>query len=98
MPSDILDLIKVWLEHRFYYVSKKGENLYLFDLLLGTVQGLILGPLLYTIFGSLLFDVVPLLSFADDRYDIKSNMNKDILVKDMEKSIAAITKWLNKSS
>jgi hypothetical protein len=46
LPDDVVDLIKVWLMNRFYYVSIDGKNSVLFDLLLGTVQGSILGPVL----------------------------------------------------
>jgi hypothetical protein len=51
--DDVIGPIKVWLENRSYYVSKDGINLILYNLLLGTVQGLILGPVFYLIFESL---------------------------------------------
>jgi hypothetical protein len=63
-----------------------------FDLLLGTVQGSVLEPVLYAIYVSPLFDIVPVLPFADDSYNIKSNVNKNQLIKDMEKSLESITK------
>jgi hypothetical protein len=40
---------------------------------------------------------VPVLFFADESYDIKSNVNKNQLIKDMEKSLESLTKWLKKS-
>ena len=46
LPNDVIQLIKVWLIHRPYYVSIDGNNSILFDLLLGTLQGSILGPVL----------------------------------------------------
>jgi hypothetical protein len=46
LPEDVIDLIEVWLKERSYYVSIDGVNYVLFDLLLGTVQGFILGPFL----------------------------------------------------
>jgi hypothetical protein len=61
------------------------------------VQGSILGSILYTIFVSSLFNVVPLIYLAHHSQDIKSSLNKDLLVKDMEKLLEAITKWLKKS-
>jgi hypothetical protein len=38
-PNGVTDLIKVWLENRFYYITLDGENSILFDLVLGTVHG-----------------------------------------------------------
>ena len=97
LPNDVIDLIKVWLMNRSYYVSIDGVNSVLFDLLLGTVQGSVLGPVLYAIFVSPLFDIKQVLSFADDSFNVESNKDKSTLIKDMEKSLEAITKWLKKS-
>jgi hypothetical protein len=97
LPHDVIELVRVWLTNRSYYVSVGGGNSCFFDLLLGTVQGSVLGPVLYAIFVSPLFDIVPVLSFADDSYNISTNVNKNQLIKDMEKSLESITKWLKKS-
>jgi hypothetical protein len=78
-------------------VSIDNNNSALFDLLLGTVQGSVLGPILYAIFVSPIFDIAPLLTFADDSYITVTNKNKEDLKKDMEKTLEVITKWLKKS-
>lgn len=96
-PSDVFELIKEWLSERFFYVDIDGRNSYLYELLLGTVQGSILGPILYSIFTSPLFDKAILLSYADDNFIHKRNKSKEDLVKDMEREIESITKWLRKS-
>ncbi len=49
MSRDIIELIQLRLENISYYVSRDRQISYLFDLRLGTVQGLILGPILYAI-------------------------------------------------
>jgi hypothetical protein len=97
LPNDLIELISLWLKDRSFYVSLDGNNSVLWDLLLGTVQGSVLGPVLYAIFVSPLFDIIPVLSFADDSYNIVRNKDKNELIKDMEKSLEAITKWLRKS-
>jgi hypothetical protein len=38
LPTDVIELIKLWLETRSYYVKIDGVNSILFDLQLGTVQ------------------------------------------------------------
>ena len=77
MQGDVIDLINVWLNERMYYVSIDGVNSVLFDLLLGTVQGSILGPVLYTIFVSSLFDLKFKLAF-------KTNQSKTEIILEME--------------
>jgi hypothetical protein len=50
LPIHSVNLISVWFKHTSYYISIDGNNSMLFDLLLVTVQGSILGPVLYSIF------------------------------------------------
>ncbi len=50
LPIHGVNLISVWFKHTSYYISIDGNNSMLFDLLLVTVQGSILGPVLYSIF------------------------------------------------
>ena len=94
MPGDMIDLINVWLNERMYYVSIDGVNSVLFDLLLGTVQGSILGPVLYAIFVSPLFDLEFMLAFADGNFIPKTNQSKTEIILDMERALESITKWL----
>jgi abortive infection bacteriophage resistance protein len=96
LPPDCIELIEVWLKNRCFYVSIDNTNSALFDLLLGTVQGSVLGPILNAIFVSPIFDIVPLLTFADDSYITVITKNKEDLKKNMEKTLEDITKWLKK--
>jgi hypothetical protein len=75
LPDDVIGLIKVRLENRFYYVSIDSANLILYELLLGTVQGSILGSVLYAIFVSPLFDLEEWVAFADDTFIPRKNSN-----------------------
>ncbi len=97
LPRDVIDLVGVWLRERSFYVSIDGSNSLIFDLLLGTVQGSILGPILYAVFVSPLFDIEEFDAFADDTYIPRWNSNLPMLMDDMKKSLEAITKWLKKS-
>jgi hypothetical protein len=58
LPSDVVGFIAKWLTHRSYFVSINGSSSELLYLLFGTVQGSILGPILYAIFVSHMFDTV----------------------------------------
>ena len=97
LPDDVIDLVRVWLTDRFFYVSVNGNNSILFDLICGTVQGSILGPILYAIFVAPLFDLSDLTNFADDNFIIRWNRFLPALIIDMEKSLEMITKWLRDS-
>jgi hypothetical protein len=78
LSEDVIDLFEVWLKERSYYVSIDGVNSVLFDLLLGTLQGSILGLVLYAIFVTPMFDIDFFLSFANDTCIPKSNICKNI--------------------
>jgi hypothetical protein len=74
-----------------------GENSVLYYLLLGTVQGSILSPVLYAIYISPLFDLEFLLTFADDSYIPRFNSSLELLIEDIKKTLESITKWLRDS-
>ncbi len=97
LPSDVVDLIKLWLEDRSFYVSIEGENSIMRELVRGTVQGSILGPILYAIYVTPLFDHHKLTNFADDNFIIRWNDDIPGLVVDLQASLKAITKWLRGS-
>ena len=67
LPDDVVRLVEIWLTDRKYYVSVNGKHSFIRLSELGTVQGSILGPFLYALFVSPLFDLTPLTAFADDK-------------------------------
>ena len=97
IPDDIIELVQSWLSERYFYVSIDGNNSFVHLSGVGTVQGSILGPVLYAIFVSPLFDLVKLTLFADDNYVIRWNKCINLLVVDMQRSVELITKWLRQS-
>lgn len=68
-----------------------GLNLIMYDLLLGTVHGLILGPILYTIFLYPIFDIEQLFLFADDTFVPRINISHTELSINMKKSVKAMS-------
>jgi hypothetical protein len=86
-----IELIKSWLNNRFFYITIDGRNLNFYDLLLGTVQGSILGQVLYAIFVSLMFKIAALELFANDSFITRSNESIIVLLKDTEKTLEVIT-------
>ena len=97
LPSDIVRLIELWLSHRSFYVSINGKNSMVIDLACGVIQGSILGPLLYAIYVSPLYDLLKLTTFADDNFIIRWNSCMEALILDMQRDLEPMTKWLKDS-
>ena len=60
LPPKMINLVRIWLTDRYFYISLDGDNSYVHDCNVGTVQGSILGPILYSIFVSPLLDLTDL--------------------------------------
>ena len=97
LPGDLIDLIAVWLSNRLFYVDIDGDCSFIKSTDTGTIQGSRLGPILYAIFVSPLFDIEKMSNYADDNFIVRWESDLTKLIKDMEKSLEAITKWLKKS-
>ena len=97
LPSDVIDLVSVWLTNRYFYVSLDGSNSCVHECSVGTVQGSILGPILYSIFVSPLLALTELTLFADDNYALLWNKSKADLVLAMQTKLELITSWLRDS-
>ena len=97
LPEDIVSICGSWLSSRYFYVSCDGSNSIVHGLDVGTVQGSILGPILYAIFVAPLFDLADMTKFADDNFVIKFNKFMPQLLNDMKKTLEMIIKWLKDS-
>ena len=97
LPDDIVGLIRLWLSSRSFSVVINGKSSVLVNLPCGVIQGSILGPILYAIFVSPLFDISRLTNFADDNFILRWNKLTGALVIEMEKEIDTITRWLKDS-
>ena len=97
VPSDVVSLIETWLTNRLFYVSVDGEDSCLTASETGTIQGSILGPILYAIFVSPLFDLQKMSNYADDNFVVRWNRCINALIVDMQTSLEAIVKWLRQS-
>ena len=97
LPGDVLSLIDVWLRNRLFYVEIDGRVSKFFDIKYGTIQGSILGPILYAIYVSPLFDITDLSNFADDNYALTWSKSKNSAIALMENKISTIINWLSGS-
>ena len=97
LPNDIIELIRIWLSNRMFYVDLNGKCSYLKTSDSGTIQGSRLGPILYAIYVSPLFDLEKMTNYADDNLIVRWSNCLENLIVDMKKSLEAITKWLRDS-
>ena len=63
----------------------------------GTIQGSILGPFLYAVFVSPLFDMTDFTAYADDSQVIDSGIDLIPLMQRMEQKIKIMIHWMTKS-
>ena len=97
LPDDMIELISNWLTTRYFYVSIEGSNSFVHTTGVGTVQGSILGPVLYSLFVSPLAELENLVLFADDNYILEWNKHKTEMLTNMENKLKRITTWLTSS-
>ena len=97
LPADLVALIEIWLNKRNFYVEVNGATSIFYDSNHGTIQGSILGPILYAIFVAPLFDLTDLFNFADDNFSLAVSNSKQMAINLMAEKLTLITKWLKDS-
>ena len=66
IPEDINSLLKDWLTNRKSFVDINGNHSNLHEENHGTVQGSVLGPILFSIFIRPIYDLEAMTTYADD--------------------------------
>ena len=97
IPNDLISLLDIWLRNRFSYVEANGRNSEIRENDIGTIQGSILGPILYALFIRPLYELVKLTTFADDNYLVETGHCKREVLKALELKLNKIVKWLRDS-
>ena len=97
LPEDVLSLIEIWLKNRQFYVEINNQSSILHNINFGTIQGSILGPILYAIYVAPLFDLTDLSNFADDNFALTWCTNKENARSKMAIKIKLISDWLKDS-
>ena len=94
LPKDITNLLETWLLGRQYYVEVRDHCSQYYESSCGTVQGSILGPVLFSLFLSPLLEKEDLISYADDSYLIRGNKTKEIALWRLQFQLEKVRKWL----
>ena len=66
IPPDVVLLLKDWLSNRLFYVNINSSNSSLHQDNHGTIQGSVLGPILFSIFIRPLYEIESMVTYADD--------------------------------
>ena len=97
IPKDLIELLEVWLRERFFYVEANGTNSTIIENDIGTIQGSILGPILYAIFIRPVYKIEKMTTFADDNYVVSLNKNKEAAIENLGGKLKKIIRWLKES-
>ena len=97
IPEDVTSLLESWLKSRLCYVEVRGSCSQFYKSNCGTVQGSILGPVLFNLFMSPLLTKEDPISYADDSYLIRGNKSKEVALQRLQFQCEKVTKWMTDS-
>jgi hypothetical protein len=94
LSRDIVRLLWEWLEGRIAYVEVEGSCSEFFDVDSGTVQGSVLGLVLFNLFISPFLENSSGPAYADDSYHIAISESKQDAVRTLQDRIIESKSWL----
>ena len=97
LPQDVVGLLREWLVGRIAYVEVEGSCSEFFEVESGTVQGSVLGPVLFNLFISPFLEKSSGPAYADDSYHIAISESKQEAVKTLQDRIIESESWLASS-
>jgi hypothetical protein len=97
LPTDWMSLLESWLRDRAAFVEVSVDRSMLYDIKIGTVQGSILGPVLFSLFVSPVFELKNIVAYADDTYMLASSRTKESLVTEIGEALTTISLWFRSS-
>ena len=72
----------------------RGSSSYMRKSDSGTVQGSVLGPILFSLFIRPIYDLEEITTYADDNYVIKEDSNLEITLNKLKESVTFVARWL----
>jgi len=94
LPQDIMGLLKEWLVGRIAYEEVEGSCSKFFVVDSGTMQGSVLGPVLFNLFISPFLENSSGPAYADDSYHIAISKSKQDAVRILQEIIIESEGWL----
>jgi hypothetical protein len=97
VPQDIVGLLSNWLQNRLAYLEIDSCCSEFFDVKAETVQGSVLGPILFNLYILQLLVTHKPICFADDMYYYVVSKSKEVAITELEAKIKGATNWLTAS-
>ena len=97
IPDDLRGLLRDWLDERKCYVEVGEQVSAFFDCNHGTLQGSVLGPVLFCLFIRPLYDIEDLITYADDNYFGESDADMDVATRKLVTRMEIAIRWLTMS-
>lgn len=97
IPNQLVGLIKDWLSNRNAYVETNQTCSNFFRINKGTVQGSVLGPVLFAIYIRPVFNLAEIDAYADDSYLFKEADSLKELHDEIERKAEQIARWMREN-
>lgn len=95
--SQLVDTIMDWLHQRYAFVECEGKSSDFFKILKGTLQGSVLGPVLFALFILPIMEIDDVDVYADDNYLLKVGKSVTEARTVIESSANKLYQWLKDS-
>ena len=97
LPCGLVQIIKEWLTRRRFYVEVNGTNSTFLNITCGTLQGSVLGPVLFALFMSPIYDLVEMITYADDSYIISMDKCINRAISKVKMKVEIAINWLTQN-
>ena len=97
IPQTLLMIIRNWLVNRKFYTEINGTCSTFTKIRCGTLQGSVLGPILFALFISPIYNICDMITYADDNYIISTDKNLVRAVTKVKMKAEAAITWLSQA-
>ena len=94
IPNELVMVLQNWLTGRRFYTEVNGICSVFSKIFCGTLQGSVLGPVLFALFISPIYDVCEMFTYADDNYIIDSDVDLDRALTKVKMKAEQAIRWL----
>jgi hypothetical protein len=97
LPSDVCDLVEEWLKDRSAYIEVGQNTSDFFRVDDGTIQGSVMGPVLFSIFIRPLLVKTGITAYADDNYIIETGNSIEDVKQKLLTKVSSVIEWMKQS-